>query len=147
MLGLHQAIFSLQCHMPWEAITKAVQGLHVHLEWVKPKWPKWPEKKLLEIKAFEGVWKGGAMGRQDFLLTATEQSLVDVTFQMENYRKSSYWFKKKKKAWTLTLKKNITKDLWEHPGYCSFQEIYNVSGFKSVEACQPENSQFRKQDW
>lgn len=87
------------------------------------------------------------MGRQAFLLTATEQSLVDVTFQMENYRKSSYWFKKKKKSMKLDLKKEYPKDLWEHPGHCSFQEIYNVSGFKSVDACQPENSQFGKQDW
>lgn len=49
------------------------------------------------------------MGRQDFLLTATEQSLVDVTFQMENYRKSSYWFKKKKKSMNLDLKKEYHK--------------------------------------
>lgn len=33
--GLHLAIFSFQCQMPWEAVTKAVQGVCVHPEQVK----------------------------------------------------------------------------------------------------------------
>lgn len=87
MLGLHLAIFSLQCQTPWEDIAKAAQGLHVHPEQVKVLETNIITKAAGDQSIQEILER---RGRKTDFLDDSCSTVSDGCYSLDNYRKSYF---------------------------------------------------------